>query len=285
MIPQGNKMFVFELGGEYAARVHNLRTFDAVSRDIVQRWAYPFCPDSAFARGVAPPTSYTYNRRNVYKEDGVAVARSAEVGADTVIGAGTEIGELALVRKSVIGRNCRIGMRTLIDGCHLHDNVTIGDHVQARGALICAGAVVGPGAVIEAGAVISFNVVVGNGFRVASNVRLALCRQPQAGADDDSDDELEYKAGSAAGGGGTQNVPSAADAAAVDPAVLERALEAAKGGKGPGQGWDGKWPWDKARWHWRKRERGAFPAGGSQGCWAGMRSSPASSLVYHFHRL
>lgn len=27
---QGNKIFVHELGGEYAARVHNLRTFDAV---------------------------------------------------------------------------------------------------------------------------------------------------------------------------------------------------------------------------------------------------------------
>lgn len=124
-------MFVYELGGEYAARVHNLRTFDAVrikpasfgqgvhsrlaphrraasagsvrpaascesacgagcgaarsscklmppcassrqvSRDIVQRWVYPFCPDSKFARGVNPPAAYTYNRRNVYKEDGV----------------------------------------------------------------------------------------------------------------------------------------------------------------------------------------------------------------------
>ena len=35
----GNKIHLHELTGEYAARVHNLRTYDAVARDIVQRWA------------------------------------------------------------------------------------------------------------------------------------------------------------------------------------------------------------------------------------------------------
>lgn len=47
-----------------------------MSRDIVQRWVYPFCPDSKFARGVHPPTTYTYNRRNVYQEEGVRGAES-----------------------------------------------------------------------------------------------------------------------------------------------------------------------------------------------------------------
>lgn len=90
---------------------------------------------------------------------------------------------------------------------------------------------------------------------MASDVRLSLCRQPQAGTDDDSDDELEYKAGSAANGS-SGNFSSSLGAAvhmgasgevlsSADQALLEKAVEAAKAGKGPGRGWDGKWPWDK----------------------------------------
>jgi hypothetical protein len=45
---------------EYAARVHNLRAYDAISRDLLQRWAFPFTPDTnVFARGGTwGPSSY-----------------------------------------------------------------------------------------------------------------------------------------------------------------------------------------------------------------------------------
>ena len=33
----GNKLYVHELSNEYAAHIPNLRSFDAVSRDILQR--------------------------------------------------------------------------------------------------------------------------------------------------------------------------------------------------------------------------------------------------------
>jgi translation initiation factor eIF-2B subunit epsilon len=259
----GNKIHVHELAGEYAARVHNLRTYDAVARDILQRWAYPFVPDANWLpRGAAPPPSYAYGRRNMYKEEGVVVARSADIGADTVLGTGTSVGEFALVRKSVVGRGCSIGMRACIDGCHLMDGCVIGDHVRANGALICEGAVIHPGAVIEPGAVVSFNVVIGKGFHVGANVRLSLCRQPEQGAMDSSDDELEYAAagGRAAstpdlgalsvadggsddgsgggGGGGAHDAP----AAAVMDAATAAALRAAKEGRPiPGRS-----PWAEA---------------------------------------
>lgn len=43
----GNKLFVHELRPtEYAARLHNLRSYDAISRDILQRWLFPFVPDT-----------------------------------------------------------------------------------------------------------------------------------------------------------------------------------------------------------------------------------------------
>lgn len=42
----GNKMFVHEITKEYAARVQTLRSYDAISRDVLQRWTYPLVPDT-----------------------------------------------------------------------------------------------------------------------------------------------------------------------------------------------------------------------------------------------
>jgi hypothetical protein len=50
--------------GEYAARVHNLRSYDAVSRDLLARWAYPFVPDTNVFHKGGPwgPSSFRYGR-------------------------------------------------------------------------------------------------------------------------------------------------------------------------------------------------------------------------------
>lgn len=50
--------------GEYAARVHNLRSYDAVSRDLLARWAFPFVPDTNVFYKAGPwgPSSYRYAR-------------------------------------------------------------------------------------------------------------------------------------------------------------------------------------------------------------------------------
>ena len=53
--------------GGYAARVHSLRSYDAVSRDVVQRWAFPFCPDLNWMPAGGQPTAYTLSRQHVYR--------------------------------------------------------------------------------------------------------------------------------------------------------------------------------------------------------------------------
>ena len=63
----GNKLHVYELRqAEYAGRVHNLRSYDAVSRDLLQRWAFPFVPDTnVLSLGGSPAwgqTSYRWGR-------------------------------------------------------------------------------------------------------------------------------------------------------------------------------------------------------------------------------
>jgi translation initiation factor eIF-2B subunit epsilon len=42
----GNKLYVYVLENEYAQRVHNFRTYDAVTRDVLLRWVHPLVPDS-----------------------------------------------------------------------------------------------------------------------------------------------------------------------------------------------------------------------------------------------
>lgn len=41
----GYKIFTYETHASYAARVENFRSYDTISKDIIQRWTYPFVPD------------------------------------------------------------------------------------------------------------------------------------------------------------------------------------------------------------------------------------------------
>ena len=96
----GNKIYMHEIEGtDYAARVHNLRSYDAVSQDIVQRWVYPLVPDANLLCGTSGAGSYRHFRNNIYKETNVSLCRSAVIGADTALGTGTVIGERTLVNR------------------------------------------------------------------------------------------------------------------------------------------------------------------------------------------
>ncbi|KXZ48102.1 hypothetical protein GPECTOR_30g197 [Gonium pectorale] len=200
----GNKLHVYEVVGEYAARVHNLRSYDAVSRDLLQRWAFPFVPDTnALSIGGSPTwgqTSYRYSRGHRYLEATVSLARSTVPGEDVAIGAGTSIGEGSRVVQSVIGRNVRIGRNVDIVGCYVQDGVVIQDGVVLRSALVCEGAVLRSGCSVGAGAIISYGCVVDAKHVVAPHTRVSLCQQV-LGAHNDSDDDLEYSTGTAAAAG------------------------------------------------------------------------------------
>ena len=41
----GYKIFTHEIHSSYAARIDNFRSYDTISKDIIQRWTYPFVPD------------------------------------------------------------------------------------------------------------------------------------------------------------------------------------------------------------------------------------------------
>ena len=65
----GNKIHIHEAAHDYAARVHNLRSYDGVSSDVLQRWSFPFVPDTNLLSqdGAWGPSTFRYNRHNIYK--------------------------------------------------------------------------------------------------------------------------------------------------------------------------------------------------------------------------
>ncbi len=142
------------ISGEYAARVKCLRTYDAVSKDVIHRWTYPLVPDHNFLTA----SSYKLYRDMVYKESDVKIDRSAIIAADSVIGEGTEIAEGAVIKASVIGRNCKIGARTVIEGSFLWDGAVVEEACRVERSILAKDSKVLGGSVIEEGSIISFGV-------------------------------------------------------------------------------------------------------------------------------
>jgi translation initiation factor eIF-2B subunit epsilon len=152
----------------YAARVKNLASYVAVSRDIVNRWAYPIGPDS----NLVPDQSFTFQRGNVYKENHVILARSCIVKRNTVIGQDTSIGDGTVVGNSVIGRRCQIGKNVTINGAFIWDDVSIGDNTVVGQAIVAGEVNLGKGVVVEDGAMIGYAVTVAHGITVGGEKRL-----------------------------------------------------------------------------------------------------------------
>ncbi|CAN6575553.1 unnamed protein product [Malus baccata var. baccata] len=188
----GYKIFTHEIHSSYAARVDNFRSYDTVSKDIIQRWTYPLVPDVKFFGN----SSIKLERQGMYRASGdlfykhdIGQSRSAQIGPFTVIGSGTKIGNNTKISNSVIGEGCSIGSNVSIEGSYIWDNATIEDGCKLRHAIVCDGVIMRSGAVLEPGVVLSFKVVIGQKFNVPSYSKVSLLEQPTKL---DSDDELEY---------------------------------------------------------------------------------------------
>ena len=185
---------------EYAVRVDSLRTYDAVSRDVVGRWAYPMTPDAnALPRGER--STYAHAFANAYREKNVHVAASATVGPGTVLGEGCAIGERSSVEASTLGRGAVVGADCDVRGSYVQRNVTIHDGARVTSAFLCEDVVVPAGAVVGKGAVLSYGVVVGAGHVVADYARLSLATQPARDEDEYDSDEDGLEVGSLPGDG------------------------------------------------------------------------------------
>jgi translation initiation factor eIF-2B subunit epsilon len=177
----GKTLHTYIINDNYAARVRNLKAYDAISKDIISRWAYPLCPDT----NLLPGHTYNLRKGSLYQEQGVTLARSCVIGRRTVIGQGTSIGDRTTVHNTTLGRNCKIGRNVKLDGAYIWDNVVIGDNTDVRGAIIADGVVIGKNCNIATGALISFGVKIADGISVESGKRITKTRMDGSRAESD----------------------------------------------------------------------------------------------------
>lgn len=168
----GKTIHTHIVADQYAARVRSLRAYDAVSRDVTERWTYPLCPDSNRVRG----HSYDFTRNKTYQEGGVSLGRASEVGSGCVLGCNTSIGEGTIVSHSTLGRSCQIGRKAIIEDSYLWDNVVVGDGSTIQKAVIAEGVIIGIGCIIEPGALISYNVWIADNTTILSSSRITRAR-------------------------------------------------------------------------------------------------------------
>ncbi|KOO34714.1 translation initiation factor eif-2b epsilon [Chrysochromulina tobinii] len=135
----GKTIYTHVLSTEYAARVHDPHTYDVVSRDLLQRWAFPLVPDA----NLLPGCSYRCTAHCVYQEAGVSLARSAAIVRDSAIGEGTTIGERTVVEGSVVGRDCVVGVGVTLSGCYLWGGVIVEDGATLTGCICGEGVRIG----------------------------------------------------------------------------------------------------------------------------------------------
>lgn len=186
----GKTIHTHIVGDHYAARVKNLSAYGAVSKDILGRWAYPICPDSNLVRD----QTYRLLKGNVYREEGVVLARSCHIGAKTVIGRATAIGEGSLVTNTVIGRRCVIGRNVKIEGSYIWDDAFIGDGSVIQNAIIANEASVGKRCKIMPGALLSYGVHISDGITVKENSRITRMKRKMGYTEDEiirGEDDVE----------------------------------------------------------------------------------------------
>lgn len=164
----GKTIHTHIVNDHYAARVKNISAYGAVSKDILGRWAYPICPDSNLVRD----QTYRLLKGNVYREEGVVLARSCHIGRKTVIGRATSVGEGSFISNSVIGRRCVIGRNVKIEGAYIWDDAFIGDGTVIQDAIIANEASVGKKCKIMPGALLSYGVHISDGITVKEGSRI-----------------------------------------------------------------------------------------------------------------
>ncbi|KAI5293448.1 hypothetical protein KEM55_007094, partial [Ascosphaera atra] len=155
----------------YTARMQSLAAYESTTKDIVTRYAFPFCPDTK----VMPDHTYEYIRPHIYIQSPIRQALTAHVGPGTIIGSECTIGEWAKITNSVIGNNCRIGHNVVLENAYIWHNVTIGNGTVIKRAIVADDAVIGVDCNIQRGALISFKIKMDDGVTVPEGRRLVNC--------------------------------------------------------------------------------------------------------------
>lgn len=181
----GNHIYTHFISDKYAARVSNLRTYDAVSKDVIHRWVYPLVPDNVIGE------SYSYGRHNIYLNTDITLAMGAVLQEDVVIGKGSKIGANTKISHSSIGHNCVIGENVVIEGSYIWDSVEIEEGCRIHRSIVCDGAKVKCNVTLEEGCILSYGVMIGPDFTLKQGARLTTKQRSNSSESEWGEDDEE----------------------------------------------------------------------------------------------
>lgn len=144
----GNQIHVHTTVKDFACRVSNFHMYDAVSRAILSRWAYPLVPDNdlnSFPLAVEPDSEqpceedavYCHLRQNVYVGQVKAMGKNNRIENSSIIGHDVTVGNNCHIMNSVIGCGCRIGDDVTIRDSYLWHGVVVGNGCNLEKAFVC----------------------------------------------------------------------------------------------------------------------------------------------------
>ncbi|XP_017054664.1 translation initiation factor eIF-2B subunit epsilon [Drosophila ficusphila] len=135
---------------QYAHKVNNWLAYQLVSRDIVNRWAYPLVPDMGVYK---LQQQYVFHKDNIYKSPEAQVSKVA-LHQNVVVQAGSRVGSGTVISDSVIGANCRIGRNCRLSNVFLLGDVTVKDNCRLEHCVVGAGATINEDCDVSAGCVL-----------------------------------------------------------------------------------------------------------------------------------
>ncbi|XP_015111139.1 translation initiation factor eIF-2B subunit epsilon isoform X2 [Diachasma alloeum] len=116
---------------EYALPVTSWLAYHTLSRDILQRQAYPLAPE------VLPPLrGIVYSSRSTYKHRSATLARGCILQKDTIVGKNSILGRNTKISRSVIGDSCKIGDNVEIENSYLLGAVTVEDDCKIKDSVL-----------------------------------------------------------------------------------------------------------------------------------------------------
>lgn len=165
----GKMIYADVLEEGYAARASNLQLYEAITRDVLGRWTFPFVPENNLLKGQA------YERSGLggnVLDSGVSHASGARLSR-SIVGKNASIGRDCRITNSIIGSNCVIGSNVVLRDAIIWEDVSLSEGTSVTRSIIADGAAVEKNCTIAEGSLISYNVVVGEGTTLPANIRLS----------------------------------------------------------------------------------------------------------------
>lgn len=177
----GDKLNGAILQNGYSCRINDLHMYNAVSLDILGRWAHPITLDSS---------KCPLRRNNVYIHNDVIVEKNCRLKSKVLVGENTTIGEGSSITQSVVGSNCKIGRNVIIKNSFIWDNTVIEDDCSVIQSIVCENCLLRRN-VKMVDCIISYNVCLDEDLTLKPCSRISMRKPHLSGDDDDIEEEMK----------------------------------------------------------------------------------------------